>query len=33
MPKYFLFKVADHYLYYTKHCLIYMYQCNHINNQ
>lgn len=26
MPKYFPFKVADHYLYYTKHCLI---ECMH----
>lgn len=26
MPKYFLEKVADHYLYYTKHCII---ECMH----
>ena len=26
MPKYFPFKVADNYLYYTKHCLI---ECMH----
>ena len=28
MPKYFLFKVADYYLYYTSHCLV---ECMHVH--